>query len=149
MNQKQELYNFCLDFVDGRISRIQTNIGEIQDSLQSETKSTAGDKHETGRAMLQIEREKLGQQLAEAEQMKAVLKRANPSINSKVVGLGSLVRTDLNSYYVAISAGKCELSESPVFCISAMTPIGRLLMGKHTGETFVFNGATQKILEIQ
>ncbi len=39
-------------------------------ALFSETKSSAGDKHETGRAMLQLEMEKTSQQLAVINQMK-------------------------------------------------------------------------------
>ena len=62
MNIKQQLYNLCLEFVDSRYQTIQNTINEIQVSLTSETKSSAGDKHETGRAMLQLEMEKAGQQ---------------------------------------------------------------------------------------
>ena len=64
---KRQLYSQCVDFVEERLSNIQNQIRAIQESLTSETKSSAGDKHETGRAMLQLEREKAGQQLAEVE----------------------------------------------------------------------------------
>ena len=73
MTTKPQLYVFCRAFVEERIARIQNNIKGIQEALTSETKSSAGDKHETGRAMLQLEREKLGRQLAEAEKMKQTL----------------------------------------------------------------------------
>ena len=39
---------------------MKKSILELQQSLDSETKSSAGDKHETGRAMLQIDLEKAG-----------------------------------------------------------------------------------------
>ena len=58
MTIKQELYKLCLEYVENRFQTIQNTIKEIQESLGSETKSSAGDKHETGRAMLQLEREK-------------------------------------------------------------------------------------------
>ena len=67
MSIKLELYDFCLEFVDNRFQTIQNTIKEIQESLLSETKSSAGDKHETGRAMLQLEREKSGNQLVEIQ----------------------------------------------------------------------------------
>lgn len=70
MNIKQELSNQCLEFVENRFQTIQNTINEIQESLLSETKSSAGDKHETGRAMLQLEREKSGNQLAEIQKIK-------------------------------------------------------------------------------
>ena len=60
MDIKEQLYEFCRAYIDGRTIRINESIKSIQESLSSETKSSAGDKHETGRAMLQLEREKLG-----------------------------------------------------------------------------------------
>ena len=66
---KKELYNQCSDFIEHRLLAIKSTINDIQESLDSETKSSAGDKHETGRAMLQLDREKLGQQLAEIQKL--------------------------------------------------------------------------------
>src|SRR5690606_37486162 len=74
---KQLLFDKCSEYIETRLSTIQSNIGEIQESLTSETKSSAGDKHETGRAMLQLEREKAGQQLAEIENVKNALAQIN------------------------------------------------------------------------
>ena len=53
MTIKQQLYKKCQDFLNQRLETIQNTILDIQNALQSETKSSAGDKHETGRAMLQ------------------------------------------------------------------------------------------------
>ena len=72
---KQQLYKLCQDFVENRKKTVQKNINEIQESLTSETKSSAGDKHETGRAMLQLEREKVGHQLAEIEKLEEMKKK--------------------------------------------------------------------------
>ena len=66
---KQDLCHQCQAFIDNRLRTIQKTINEIQESLTSETKSSAGDKHETGRAMLQLEREKAGNQLAEIQKI--------------------------------------------------------------------------------
>ncbi len=64
---KRDAYDYCFQFVSRKLDRIQVQIRELEQSLTSETKSSAGDKHETGRAMIQLEREKLGQQLSELE----------------------------------------------------------------------------------
>nr|WP_209401900.1 GreA/GreB family elongation factor [Pseudozobellia sp. WGM2] len=129
--------------------RIQDNISGVQESLQSETKSSAGDKHETGRAMLQLEREKLGQQLMEAEKMKAVLNKVNIDNESTSVALGSLVKTSKTFYFIAISAGEFKVGEDAVFCISVGTPIGRLLLGKSVGDSILFNENQFEILSIK
>jgi len=147
-DQKQELLEFCRDFVHKRIARIQQNIADIQTALTAETKSSAGDKHETGRAMVQLEREKLGQQLAEAEKMHQTLLKVPLKPLSDHVGTGSWVRTTTAQYFLAISAGKCTVTNNVVYCISAATPIGKLLLGKAVGESINFNGRQMQILEI-
>ncbi|MFD2587498.1 3-oxoacyl-ACP synthase [Croceitalea marina] len=145
---KEALYRFCEAYILARLQRIRNNIDEVNNSLNSETKSSAGDKHETGRAMLQLEREKLGQQLLEAEKTTILLGKVNASKQSNTVILGSLVKTTNANYYIAISAGKYESGTATYFCISANTPIGKLLMGKSAGATFQFNGKAHKILGV-
>ena len=145
---KEQLYKFCENFIVDRIIRIQTNITGIQEALTSETKSSAGDKHETGRAMLQLEREKLGNQLAEAEKTKQLLSKVTTESNIKKIGLGSLVYTSKSNYFIAISAGEYKNNETQIYCISPSTPIGKLLLGKSEKETVIFNGINILIKEI-
>ncbi|MBC6999095.1 3-oxoacyl-ACP synthase [Cytophaga sp. FL35] len=146
---KEELFRFCTEFVKSRISRITSSIDEIEESLQSETKSSAGDKHETGRAMIQLEREKLGAQLAEAERMLQIVSRIVKTGDSNKVVLGSLVFTNAGNYYLSVSAGEFKNSELSVFCISAATPIGKLLLGKEIGNQISFRDKNITVLEIK
>lgn len=148
MSSKKILHDFCQSFIEARLIRIQNNIREVQESLSSETKSSAGDKHETGRAMLQLEREKLGQQLAEAEKIVQVLAKVPVSRSSETIRLGSLVKTTTANYYLAISAGACKVKSDTIYCISQETPIGRLLFAKSIGDTFIFNGTEIAILDV-
>ncbi|TDT46195.1 transcription elongation GreA/GreB family factor [Maribacter spongiicola] len=137
---KKDAYDFCVHFVNDRLTRIQNQIKELESALTSETKSSAGDKHETGRAMIQLEREKLGQQLAELEKTQQLLLKVPKDRNASTVGLGSLVVTDSFVYYIAISAGEFKSKPKSVYCISAATPIGKLVFGKKVGDVFSFNG---------
>ncbi len=149
MTTKQQLQEFCKDYVKGRISRIQKDINDIQESLASETKSSAGDKHETGRAMLQLEREKLGQQLQEAEKMAIILSRISITYKAKTIVLGSWVKTSKSEYFLAVSAGEFNAEIEPIYCISGGTPIGQLLLGKSIGDVITFNGDKIRIAQIE
>ncbi|MBA6153914.1 3-oxoacyl-ACP synthase [Gelidibacter maritimus] len=135
---KHELYAKCVDFVEDRYAKIQNQIYDIQESLSSETKSSAGDKYETGRAMLQLEREKAGQQLAEVEKLKATLSKIDVTKSSEIIGLGSVVFTTKANYFMAISAGQITVNSQLFFAISPNTPIGLLLMGKTFRDAIVF-----------
>lgn len=145
---KQELLDFCWAYVNQRIERLARNSAELQESLISEDKNSTGDKHETGRAMLHLEQEKLSGQLLEVEQTKAALKKVNIKDRSGQVHLGSLVRTGMAHYFLSISAGTFKKGAETVYCISGASPMAQLLLGKKAGDCFDFNGASHCILEV-
>lgn len=142
---KQYLYNQCCALIKDKRDKIEAHIALLQTSLSSESKSTAGDKHETGRAMIQLEREKLGNQLKQLELQEAVLKKIKTDYNSNLVVLGSYVETNNMHYYLSISLGKVLLENKDIFAISSQSPIGALLLGKKVGDTITFNGKTSII----
>jgi len=134
---KQQLLNACAEYVTQRAKTVDEIISSNQKALSSETKSSAGDKHETGRAMLQLEMEKAGQQLASINQMKRVLAKIDLN-TTDVVTLGSLVMTNHTNYFLAISAGEIILNATTYYAISPSSPIGKLLLGKRVNETVNF-----------
>ena len=146
---KLRMFEHCKEFVNDRLLRIQGQIREVQQALGTETKSSAGDKHETGRARLQLEREKLGQQLIEAEQLFHILQKVDITTKTTSVSLGSLVITTKANYFVAISAGEVKGLEGANYCISLNTPIGIMLLGKSVGQSIYFNDYQIEILEIR
>ncbi len=143
---KKKLTETCLIFVEERKNTVTISIESNKKDLLSETKSSAGDKHETGRAMLQLEMEKSGQQLASINQMNEVMKKVVVENSSNTICLGSLIITDKNNYYLAISMGKITIDSIDYYAISTNSPIGRQLLGERTGGTIYLNNS--KILRI-
>lgn len=135
---KEKLYSACTKFVQDRANTIENIINSNQKALSSETKSSAGDKHETGRAMLQLEMEKVSLQLKGIHEMKSVLAKMNleKSDNAK---LGSIIITNNTYYFLAVSAGKIKIENQVYYAISPSSPIGSLLLGKKAGDSFIFN----------
>ncbi|GGG37422.1 GreA/GreB family elongation factor [Bizionia arctica] len=148
MNIKQQLFLHCKQFCDNRLEVVKKSIEEIQESLTSETKSSAGDKHETGRAMLHLEREKSGNQLAEIQKLQETLSKIDISNFSKTVCLGSLVFTTQANYFIAISSGEIVLDKQVFYAISPNTPIGKLLLGKEVGDKVIFRNEEIKIVKV-
>ena len=148
IKQKQELYKQCQVFVEKRLSAIQNTIKEIQEALISETKSSAGDKHETGRAMLQLEREKAGQQLAEIQKINQLLSKIDISKTSEFIGLGSVVYTNQLNYYITISAGEIEFNGDLFYAISVNTPIAKALLGKTIRDQIQFRDQNFEIIKV-
>jgi transcription elongation GreA/GreB family factor len=148
MSLKQTLYKQCLAYVLQREQTVNDIISSNKKALLSETKSSAGDKHETGRAMLQLEMEKASQQIAVVQQMKETLAKINLTKEVGKASLGSVIKTNNTNYFLSISAGQLTPDNSNYFAISVSSPIGRLLLGKQKNDEFVFNGKTVKIIEI-
>jgi len=136
---KKGLYKSCVEFVDQREKTINEIITSSNDALASETKSSAGDKHETGRAMLQLEIEKASQQLEGIHEMRLILSKIRIDDISEVLKLGSVVITNHGNYFLAISAGEINISGIKYFAVSTASPIGKLLLGKSVGNAFDFN----------
>ncbi len=145
---KHKLLDECHEYVQRRLQRIQGSIADIQESLTTETKSTAGDKHETGRAMLQLEREKAGKQLAEVQRLQEILYKIDISSTSAPIHLGSLVMTSQGNYFLSISIGKIAVDNQSYLAIAVNSPIGKLLLGKRIGDSFSFNGNHFGIINI-
>jgi transcription elongation GreA/GreB family factor len=145
---KQQLHHQCLQIVDSKIGDLQQAIHAIQSDAREETKSSAGDKYETGRAMMQIEVEKLSVQLGEFVKSRKVLDTIDPLKTLSVIQLGSLVITGSGNYYVSISAGTMRADGRDFFCISPASPIGALLIGKKSGDEFSFRNQKINILEV-
>lgn len=145
---KEALFGLCKDFVNQRLQTVQETISSNQNALQSETKSSAGDKHETGRAMLQLEMEKASQQLSAINQMKETLAKVHVSKASKLAHLGSVIVTNAGSYFLAISAGQLTVFDEVYFAISVSSPIGKMLLGKELNSVISFNNKEIQILKI-
>lgn len=144
---KSELYRKCNEYIDQRIESIQKKLNDVVESRSNETKSSAGDKHETGRTMMQLEEQKATVQLYAALEVKQTLKQIDTEKNHTEIGLGSLICCDTADYFLAISAGKLHVDQKTYLGISMQSPIGKKLIGKNVGENFEFNGKIITILD--
>jgi len=148
MKVKEELYKTCEIFVENRLKNLQQSMNDIQKAMLSETKSSAGDKHEIGRAMLQLEREQLGVQLLEIQKVKEALYQIDVSKPSQLACSGSVVFTTQANYFIAISAGEITFENNTFYAISPHTPIGQLLISQKVNDKIVFRDQKFKITKV-
>ncbi len=140
MSIKHQLYKQCKAYVAERIQRSQEAIDAAQEAANNESKSSAGDKHETGRAMAQLEKEKNLQQMAETLKLKKALQQIRPDEVHTTITFGSVIHTSNGNFFVAIGAGKLVVDGTTYFAISPTSPIGLQLKGLTQGDTCTFNG---------
>jgi transcription elongation GreA/GreB family factor len=142
---KKQLYERCQQYLQRRIQTAEEAIREAQSSANDETKSSAGDKYETGRAMMQLEIEKNTVQLAETMKLKRSLDQLKYNVSSEVIQPGSLVITDQGNFFIAISVGRLTLGSEVYAVVSPESPIGAMLLGLQKNSSFTFSNKTYTI----
>jgi len=145
---KQELYNKCVAFVEERLKSLEQAITSAQEAAANDTKSSAGDKYETTREMMQQEISRNQMQLHEAGKLKHALEAINPNTTSNEVKNGSLVITNTGNFYISVSAGQLKINDITYFAVSPFSPIAKVLMGLKTGQKTSFNGKDMIIQNI-
>ena len=145
---KSSLYQLCLNFIEERIQTAETALKQAREASNDDTKSSAGDKYETSREMMQQDIDRNKRLLIDAEENQKVLTSIKDTPYSETARNGSLVYTDQGNFYLSISAGQLHLGNDVVFAISAVSPIGKLLLGKQKGNQFDFNGKKYQIKEV-
>lgn len=147
-NVKPALYEKCSEFIAERIQTATIALQQAREASNDDTKSSAGDKYETSREMMQQDIDRNKRLLMDAEENQRILIQLKDVPGSEIVRNGSLVFTDQGNFYLSVSAGMLKLNEQVYFAISSASPIGKLLSGKRTGESFEFNGKKYLVNEI-
>jgi hypothetical protein len=145
---KEQLHALCVQYIQTRMQEAGQAFKAAEQAQNDDTKSSAGDKYETGRAMMQQEKDRNTIQLNEANKLMVALNTVgtNPST---IAETGSVVITDNGSFYIAISAGKLSVDEAEYFAVSPSSPVGLKMKGLKAGDGFEVNGKKYRILEIQ
>ena len=134
--------------LDTMIHRLDADIRALHESRQSDTKSSAGDKHETARAMVDQELQQLNMQREKALRNQSELQQLTDA-PCEVAARGAAVETDRIIYFISISFGKLPVEGAkPVYALSPVSPASQAMLGKRAGEVFEINGARHAILKV-
>ena len=145
---KKSLYNKCLELVGNRVSNAEEAMVSAQEAANEETKSSAGDKYNTNRSLMQLEWDKYANQLEEAQKLSKTMALIDASRINKEVELGSLVQTNTGIYFMSVSLGKVIINDKEVYAISMASPIGQRLKGQIENDEINFNGRKIRIEKI-
>jgi transcription elongation GreA/GreB family factor len=145
---KQQVHEHCQQIVAGKLHALQEKLQDLADSAANETKSSAGDKFETARAMLHIEQDQVRRQIAELKAQLSVLNGVDPTLQPECVVLGSLVRIQDAWYYLSIGLGKVQVAGETVFILSPQSPLGQQLKGLSLGDDLSLNGRKMVVTKL-
>lgn len=146
---KAKLLAHCIELANSKVEALELGLNATRESTTSESKSSAGDKHETGRAMMHLEQEKLHKQLAEAQTIVAEFERIDGKAVHTKIGLGTLVKTDKTMFLLAAGLGKVNFQGSTFFVVSTKAPIAAQFLGKSAGDKVNMNGTVYDIQSVE
>ncbi|MEM7036551.1 MAG: GreA/GreB family elongation factor, partial [Bacteroidota bacterium] len=148
-NRKTALYEACRAQIARRIETATAAMEAAQKAANSETKSSVGDKYETGRAMMQRERDKAALQLAAANELAKILDEIDPTHTCTEAELGAVVDTSRGTFFLAVAAGLLNIDGQKCFAVSPASPVGKAMLGKKVGDSFVVNGNTFEMKAVE
>jgi len=143
---KKEILQILKDKIATKIQTFENLIAETRAS-SNDTKSSMGDKYETGREMLQQEINNIQRQLNEVLNQQSFLQKLTTESCSKVKH-GALVKTDKGLFYISVSLGEIIFDNKKIMSISAESPLAKEMFGKKESETFVINKIIQTVEKI-
>jgi transcription elongation GreA/GreB family factor len=139
MTYKEKVYQHFIDLVLQKEKQLQAVLHDLSQAAANETKSTAGDKHETALAMLQIEQANKAAQMQVVQEQKAALNKINIAVTPSLVSFGSLVKTNNGYYFICTALGKLNIEEVIVYAISPDAPLAKALLGLKIHDKKEFN----------
>jgi len=145
---KEKLHRICLELVQEKIDTCNSVLRKINEAKLSDTKSSAGDKFETSREMLQGEEDRIKATLSNALMLNKVLRQIDPTKASSKIEHGAFVMGSMQNYYISVGLGKLEIEGIKYWAISMASPIAKQMTGKIEGDVFTFNGKQHTIEEI-
>jgi hypothetical protein len=120
----------------------------LQDSKTNETKSSAGDKYETGRAMIQNQEDLYRRQQLQTRAVLNNLLNIQPDKECSRVENGALILLPMGMVYIGAGMGKLEVDGTSFFGLSLASPLGVALRWKAAGDEYLFQDQTQTILNV-
>lgn len=145
---KKVLKEKCISFIQERMDTLRVAMEQAQTSANEETKSSAGDKYETSRAMGHLAKDMYARQLVETGKELASISSIDCSVKNLSVTPGSFVKCGDISYFILAGIGKITYDGEMIYVISPNAPVAKLLIGKKTGDKLSINKNTLQIIEI-
>ncbi len=147
MNElKAKVYETAISKVKEKIKMLDEERRAINDGILEDTKSSAGDKFETGRETMTQDLLTVEKQLKQAKfEFDELCRLQSIKESSPTIKEGSLVHLGNDVFLISLSLGQLDVAGQKIFLLSESSPLGETLIGKKKGEEVNFRGKAMKI----
>ena len=144
---KKKIQILCIQVLQKQLFRLEEMMMYAQEEANKETKSSAGDKYETGRSMMQLEKEKYAMQHTRVLKQLDILQKLDLRSHDEVQE-GSLVDTSIGMFFIAVGMESQYIQKETIACVSLHTPIGACLEGLEEGDIVDFRNQEIEIWSV-
>jgi hypothetical protein len=145
---KSRLKDYCVRLLEERLDNVEALIVSAQESANNESKSSAGDKYETSRAMGHLQKEMYQQQAEKIRHELLKAKSTEIKLQPGTIRKGTVIVTDKLWIFICVGLGKKMPDELTVLFVSDEAPLYALLFKKNIGDLFVIDKHEYVIREI-
>ncbi len=147
---KEKIFQAAIRQLKEKISLLQQERKAVSEGILEDTKSSAGDKFETGREMMTQDLKTIESTIEKLqEDLEEIYRVQSIKSNSEAVREGSLIQLGTDFFLISASIGQLEVDGKKYFLLSRNSPLGQVLIGKKKGENVLFRGKPQAILDVQ
>jgi len=148
---KNNLKQWGLDLIGQRVAAARQAMEQAQEAANSEEKSSAGDKYETGRVMGHLQKDMHARQLAESVKELATLHavQTEPLCHEGRTGAvlqahgaaftDSAAFADSLAFFISAGLGRQSIDGQTILFLSPQAPLAKLLEKKKPGDSVLFN----------
>ncbi len=146
--EKTTIISFIRQHLEAQLTDYIEELHSVNEEIGKETKSSAGDKFETSREMM-------NQEVGRIEERIAYLKKQTNYLNQiplstvDSIQSGSLVLTNHGLFFFGIAFGKLDIDKEILMGLSLNSPLGKLMANKKNGDKLTFMSRNYDIQNVQ
>ena len=137
MLKKEAVISAIHEAIGEQIGDYILELNSVNEEIGKETKSSAGDKFETSREMMNQEVSRLEERIAYLKKQLNSLQQLSQRKSSSIEN-GSLVDTNHGLFFFGIAFGKLETQGSSIMGLSLNSPLGKIMTDKKEGDSLTF-----------
>jgi len=144
---KQFIKQKLAEAINWQLIDLQAELLAVTDEMAKETKSSAGDKFETSREMMNQERGRIEGRIAHLKlQLNTLTNLADKP--SPTIQNGSLVETNQGIFFFGLAFGKLVVNKKEIMVLSLNSPLGKVFFEKIETDPIIFMNREYRILKI-
>jgi hypothetical protein len=148
LDLKKKLLAECFKMQRNIVNNARNAMLEAQESANEQDDNTEEKLFDSYREEMQNKRDMFAKQYEKVLEEMALLNKVDPEKAYDTASFGTVIITEAQSLFVAISLGQITIDGKAYFAVSPSAPLFKAISGKKKGETFMFRDKPVKVLEV-